>query len=144
MTAGLMAGLVAMPASAEDAAKPTPAGELAAARAENQKLRERVAALEAQCPDTSAQQPPPADGVAGGKTPRYLLKRRWDQLESGMEKDEVYALLGRPGTVTRSAAGQVEIWGYGSSQTNRYGTGTVYFDDDEEVTTWMSPTFKTH
>jgi outer membrane protein assembly factor BamE (lipoprotein component of BamABCDE complex) len=59
-----------------------------------------------------------------------------------MEKDEVRGLLGRPSTVTRSAAGQVEIWGYGEPQGNRYGVGTIYFDEDEEVSTWISPTFK--
>lgn len=132
---GLFAGLVPLTSQAAD--------EPAALRAEIQQLRERVATLEAQCPRPEAQQPPPAQGAAGAATPRYLLKRRWDQLESGMEMDEVRALLGRPSTITRSAAGQVEIWGYGSSQINRYGAGTVYFDDDEEVTTWMSPTFKT-
>lgn len=134
---GLATGLAALPATAKD----TSASELAAQRVEIQRLRERVAALEAQCASANAQQPPPAGGVAGG-TPKYLLKRRWDKLESGMEMEEVRALLGRPDTITRSAAGQVEIWGYGSPQTNRYGTGTVYFDDDNEVTTWMSPTFK--
>jgi outer membrane protein assembly factor BamE (lipoprotein component of BamABCDE complex) len=81
--------------------------------------------------------------VAGG-TEKYLLKARWDRLETGMERDEVKVLLGHPTTVTRSAAGQVEVWGYGNSRINRYGVGTVYFDDDEEVATWISPTFKTN
>ncbi len=113
-----------------------------AQRVEIQRLRERIAVLERQCPDLSGQKPPPAGGVAGG-TEKYLLKARWDRLETGMERDEVRVLLGHPNTITRSAAGQVEVWGYGSSRSNRYGVGTVYFDDDEEVTTWISPTFKT-
>jgi hypothetical protein len=138
----LVTSLVALPAVAADAPKPGTQDELQTQRAEIQRLRERVAALEAQCPKVDAQQPPPAGGVASG-TPRYLLKRRWDQLETGMEMEEVRALLGRPNTSTRSAAGQVEIWGYGIPRINRYGVGTVYFDDDQEVTTWMSPTFKT-
>lgn len=112
-------------------------------RMEIMQLQKRVALLEAQCPDRDGHEPPPAGGVKGG-TLKYLLKARWDRLEEGMEQDEVRVLLGWPHTVTRSAAGQVEIWGYGDSQVNRYGTGTVYFDDDEEVTTWMSPTFKTN
>ena len=112
-----------------------------AQRAEIQQLRRRVAELESQCANNNAQ-PPPAGGVPGG-TLKYLLKARWDRLETGMEKDEVRTLLGWPSTMTRSAAGKVEIWGYGDPQTNRYGVGTLYFDDDEEVTTWMSPTFKT-
>lgn len=138
----LVTSLVALPAVAADAPKPGTQDELQTQRAEIQRLRERVAALEAQCPKADAQQPPAAAGVASG-TPRYLLKRRWDQLETGMEMEEVRALLGRPNTSTRSAAGQVEIWGYGIPRINRYGVGTVYFDDDQEVTTWMSPTFKT-
>ncbi len=143
ITLGMVAVLHALPAAAEDAPKASTAqSELANQRTEIQRLRERVAALEAQCPKVDAQQPPPAGGVASG-TPRYLLKRRWDQLETGMEMEEVRALLGRPNTSTRSAAGQVEIWGYGIPRINRYGVGTIYFDDDQEVTTWMSPTFKT-
>ncbi len=114
--------------------------ELEALRAEVQRLRAEKAGTP--CVNTASAQPPPAGGMPGG-TPKYLLKARWDRLEGGMEKNEVRALLGQPGTVTRSAAGQVEIWGYGDPQGNRYGVGTVYFDDDEEVTTWVSPTFRT-
>lgn len=140
---GLATGLAtALVTSAAMATKAADKDDSAGAT-EIEQLRARIAVLEAQCPDPAAQQPPPAGGVAGG-TLKYLLKARWDRLEEGMEKDEVRVLLGWPNTVTRSAVGQVEIWGYGHSQTNRYGVGTVYFDDDEEVTTWMSPTFKTN
>jgi hypothetical protein len=134
--AGFLAATTAAGA-ADDAAQET--GELEALRAEVQRLREARAEP---CSVTDDHQPPPAGGVKGG-TPKYLLKARWDRLETGMEKEEVRVLLGRPGTMTRSAAAKVEIWGYGDSQTNRYGVGTVYFDEDEEVSTWASPTFKT-
>ncbi|HXG28090.1 MAG TPA: hypothetical protein VNJ47_04490 [Nevskiales bacterium] len=130
--------LAAGGAHAADSKTPEQA-ELEALRAEVQRLRAEKTA--APCLNTASTQPPPAGGSPGG-TPKYLLKARWDRLESGMEKDEVRALLGRPSTITRSAAGQVEIWGYGEPQGNRYGVGTVYFDDDEELTTWISPTFK--
>jgi hypothetical protein len=134
-----LAAALCVPAAAGAAGKTPDTSELEALRAEVQRLR---AAQSAPCMNTASLQPPPAGGTPGG-TSRYLLKNRWDRLDKGMEKEEVRTLLGRPTTITRSAAGQVEIWGYGSSQTNRYGVGTVYFDDDDEVTTWMSPTFKT-
>jgi hypothetical protein len=143
----LACALATLPAIAADQTTPppapAPANEAEAQRAEITQLRERIATLERQCPDLSGQQPPAAGGVAGG-TEKYLLKARWDRLKTGMERDEVKVLLGHPSTITRSAAGQVEVWGYGSSRINRYGVGTVYFDDDEEVTTWISPTFKTN
>lgn len=147
MVHALAYALASLPASATDKtttpATPTSANEAETQRAEIIQLRERIATLERQCPDLSGQKPPPAGGVAGG-TEKYLLKARWDRLETGMERDEVKVLLGYPTTVTRSAAGQVEVWGYGSSRINRYGVGTVYFDEDNEVTTWISPTFKTN
>lgn len=127
---------VAAEEPAQAAAEPS---ELEALREEVKRLRETQSGP---CYTTGDHEPPPAGGVEGG-TLKYLLKARWDRLERGMEKDEVRVLLGWPSTVTRSAAGQVEIWGYGNPQTNRYGVGTIYFDDDEEVSTWLSPTFKT-
>lgn len=147
LACALAYALASLPASATDKTSTPPASastkEAEAQQAEIAQLRERIATLERQCPDLSGQKPPPSGGVAGG-TEKYLLKARWDRLETGMERDEVRVLLGHPATITRSAAGQVEVWGYGSSRVNRYGVGTVYFDDDEEVATWISPTFKTN
>jgi len=116
--------------------KPAP-DEISSLRAEIERLQAKVQTLEDACPAPSAHQP------ASGKGRRYLSKWRWDKLETGMEMEEVRALLGGPSNSTRSAAGQVEIWGYGDPQANRFATGTIYFDEDNEVTTWISPTFKT-
>lgn len=114
--------------------------EVSQLRAEVQRLQAKVQTLEDACPAPSAHQPT----AAAGKGRRYLSKWRWDKLETGMEMEEVRALLGGPSNSTRSAAGQVEIWGYGNPQANRFATGTIYFDEDNEVTTWMAPIFKTN
>jgi hypothetical protein len=135
----LALGLAGVAAATIAADSKTPEqAELEALRAEVQRLRAEKSW--APCANTASAPPPAAGGT--GATPKYLLKSRWDRLDRGMEKDEVRVLLGRPGTVTRSAGGQVEIWGYGEPQGNRYGVGTIYFDEDEEVSTWISPTFK--
>ena len=123
---------------AEDA-KP-PADDVNTLRAEIEKLQARIKTLEQACPAPSASGHEPTPAAGGGA--RYLSKRRWDQLEDGLEMGEVRALLGSPHTSTRSAAGQVEIWVYGNPQVNRFATGTIYFDDDDEVSTWTAPVFK--
>ena len=121
----VVAGFVALPAFADRAE------DIARLRQEAADLRERLDQLDGKIQALDAAQPAAPSPASPSPT---SLRESWSQVRSGVPKDKVHALLGKPTQVMRINGDLVWYYVYPGA-----GPASVFFNGEDKVTAVQAP-----